>query len=144
MKSVEAEVEIAASPEQVWSVLTDIEKWYQWNRVMPSLEGDLVEGSRINLELAVPGRRSSHQRPRLVRVTPNSELRWYDQVIWPKIFASEHWFLIEASPNGCRVHHGERFAGLLATFMGRKTLEDTQRIFELMNRDLKERVEELT
>lgn len=143
MKWIETEVEIAASPEQVWAVLTDFSKWSQWNRVMPAIEGEPVEGSRVELELALPGRRSSYQRPYLMRVAPNHELRWFDQVVIPRIFVSEHWFRLEAAPQGCVVRHGEQFAGLLSIFMGKKSLQQTERIFALINRDLKERVEEL-
>ncbi|MCY4497392.1 MAG: hypothetical protein OXC14_08920, partial [Rhodospirillaceae bacterium] len=63
---------------------------------------------------------------------------------YPKVFVSEHWFELEPTPNGCRVRHGERFAGWLTVFMGKKTLEKTARIFALMNRDLKQRVEDVT
>jgi hypothetical protein len=144
MKMIESEIVIGASPEQVWSVLTDFEKWSQWNRMMPGIKGELVEGGRVELELALPGRRTSHQRPYLVRVATNQELRWYDKVISPKIFVSEHWFQLVATTNGCHVRHGEQFAGILSTSMGKKTLEQSERLFTLMNRDLKERVENLT
>jgi hypothetical protein len=119
MKMIEAETLIEASPEQVWSVLADFEKWPQWNRIMPGIEGELEEG-----------------------VTTNQELRWYEKVISVNIFASEHWFRLEATTNGCRVRHGEQFDGFLSAMMGKKTLAETERLFTLMNRDLKERVEE--
>ncbi len=123
-------------------MLADFREWPRWNRVMPGLEGEPVEGGRVELKLAVPGRRTSRQTPRLVRVAENRELRWYDQVLSPRVFASEHWFALEPAPGGCRVRHGERFAGWLAVFMGRKTLEKTAQVLALMNRDLKQRVEE--
>ena len=143
MKTIEAEILIGASPEQVWSVLVNFEKWPQWNRIMPGIEGELVEGTRVKLTLALPGRRTSYQKPLLTRVTTNQELRWYEKVISVKIFASEHWFHLEATTNGCRVRQGEQFDGFLSAMMGKKTLKETERLFTLMNRDLKERVEEL-
>lgn len=142
MKRVDSEIEIPASPEQVWSVLADIRNWPRWNRVMPRLEGELAEGRVVELELAVPGRRTSRRKPRLVRVADNRELRWRDQVLARQVFASEHWFTLEPTPGGCRVRHGEQIGGWLAVFMGRKTLEQTARVLDLMNRDLKRRVEE--
>ncbi len=144
MKRVDSEIEISASPEQVWSVLVDFPRWRQWNRVMPALEGEPVEGDRVELELAVPGRRSSRRKPRLVRVADNRELRWRDQVLARRVFVSEHWFTLEPAPCGCRVRHGERFAGWLALFIGGKTLEKTAQVFALMNHDLKQRVEDVT
>tara|TARA_B100000686_G_C16520809_1_gene827114 strand:- start:435 stop:869 length:435 start_codon:yes stop_codon:yes gene_type:complete len=143
MKRVEASLHIAASPDQVWAVIIDFAKWSQWNRVMPRLEGHPTEGNQVELQLALPGRRLSRQKPCLTRVITNQELRWYDQVFHPKLFASEHWITLNETHNGCRVNHGEEFSGWLSTFMGRKTLKQTKKIFDLMNRDLNQRVEDL-
>jgi uncharacterized protein YndB with AHSA1/START domain len=43
----EAETEIAADPETVWGVLTDLENWPSWNPDVSAvtLEGDLREGA---------------------------------------------------------------------------------------------------
>ena len=143
MKQVETKIEIGANPEAVWAVLSEFERWPEWNRLMPAIEGPLVEGERVELELALPGRRSVYQKPRITCISPNRELRWYDQVILPQIFSSEHWFRLEPKGSKCVVRHGERFDGLLSIFMGRKTLDQTRQVFALMNRDLKERVEGL-
>jgi len=141
MKRVEATVQIAASPEQVWAVLTDSSSWPKWNRVMPGLEGELTEGNQVKLKLALPGRRTSWQKPRLTRVATNRELRWYDQVVHPQIFVCEHWLTLYETRNGCRVNHGEQFAGWLSVFMGSKTLKQTEQVLDLVNRDLKQWVE---
>jgi hypothetical protein len=42
-----SEIEIAAPPEVVWEVLTEIEQWPSWNPDIKSMsmQGDLAEGS---------------------------------------------------------------------------------------------------
>jgi uncharacterized protein YndB with AHSA1/START domain len=44
---VEAEIEIAAPPEAVWEVLTDLARWPSWNPDVKSMsfEGAVAEGS---------------------------------------------------------------------------------------------------
>ena len=49
-KSVHAEVVIEASPEEVWSVLTDIPKIKDWNTVLIPIEGELTEGATLTYE----------------------------------------------------------------------------------------------
>ena len=51
-----SELAIAASPEIVWGILTDIERWPDWNPDVKSasLEGDLVVGTRFRWK-AGPG-----------------------------------------------------------------------------------------
>ena len=49
---------IVASPEAVWEVLTDFERYPEWNPSLPSISGELRPGSTVSLTLAMPGRPS--------------------------------------------------------------------------------------
>lgn len=66
-----SEIEIAAAPEMVWEVLTEIESWPSWNPDVKSasLEGDLREGTVFRWK-AGPGTITSTirqvERPRLI------------------------------------------------------------------------------
>lgn len=67
-------IEIAASADLVWSVMTEIERWAEWNPSVKwaSLEGELEEGSRFRWK-AGPGAITSvvtcMDRPRLLAWT---------------------------------------------------------------------------
>jgi hypothetical protein len=69
-----AEVEVAASPEIVWEVLTSIDEWPSWNPDVRSatLERGLTEGARFHWK-AGPGTITSTlqriDRPRLIAWT---------------------------------------------------------------------------
>jgi uncharacterized protein YndB with AHSA1/START domain len=56
-----SEIEIAAAPETVWEVLTDIDRWPTWNPDIKSrsLQGGVAEGSVFRWK-AGPGK--SHRR----------------------------------------------------------------------------------
>lgn len=51
---VETSVEIAATPEDVWAVLVDVERWPQWTNSMSDVKfidpGPLAVGSRVRIK----------------------------------------------------------------------------------------------
>ena len=50
-KQLRTEIAIDAPPERVWAVLTDFERYGEWNPFVPSLQGELSGGSRLRVRL---------------------------------------------------------------------------------------------
>jgi hypothetical protein len=108
-----------------------------------SASGELQAGSRLQLHFEPEGRKGHDFRPKLLVVDPNRELRWLGQPGFPKLFESEHTFVIEPKGDGT-IHLDHDFIAYgLLTPLARNRLE-TSVIgpFEDMNRALKERSEE--
>ena len=135
------DIEIDASPEAVWSVLSDTQSYGDWNPFVRSLSGDLQEGATIEAQIAPPGGRAMTFRPTVLRATPGRELRWLGRLFVKGIFDGEHRFLIEPLDGGrSRFIQSERFSGVLVRLLG-GTLAKTAAGFEHMNVALKREVE---
>jgi carbon monoxide dehydrogenase subunit G len=52
MGTYRTDFEIDASDEAVWAVLVDFESYGDWNPSLPSISGELREGSRYRLPWA--------------------------------------------------------------------------------------------
>jgi hypothetical protein len=144
-KQLQAEVEVQASPERVWEVLTDFAAYSQWNPFIVQAAGQAVPGSRLELRMRLPGRRPTTFRPEVLEAEPARRLRWLGRLLVPGLFDGEHRFTIEpAGPGRVRVTQHEAFRGLLAplllAFIATPTLEG----FHQMNQALQARVEEPT
>ena len=138
---LKTEVEIDASPEQVWKVLTDFEKYDQWNPFVTSISGKLAEGERLRVVLSPPESRDFVIKPVLLKVAPGEELRWRGKLAFEFLFAGEHYFRLHALEDGrTRLAHCENFSGWLVKYLGR-TFTHTARGFVGMNQALKKRVE---
>lgn len=98
-------VEISASPAQVWAIMSDIGDWPSWNPDVREarLEGDLAPGSRFKWR-AGPGRITSVLRS----VEPGRELGWTGETMG--VHAVHVWRL-ESSPQGTRVTTEESWDG---------------------------------
>jgi hypothetical protein len=136
------EIEINASPERVWTLLTDFARYPAWNPFIPYANGAAARGERIEVSLQSPGGAKATFRPTLLKVEPNRELRWLGHLFVPGVFDGEHIFVIEPSgPNRVRFIQREEFRGLLAPLLLPLIGKNTRRGFEAMNQALKAEAE---
>jgi hypothetical protein len=144
MRQLETSVHIDATPDEVWRVLTDFDRYGEWNPFITSIEGPVEVGARLSVSLTPPGGRTIRMKPTVRVVQPGRRLRWLGHLGVPGIFDGEHEFVVEpAEPpdeRGALFTQRETFRGAMVPFVGR-ILERTRRGFEAMNRALKERVE---
>jgi hypothetical protein len=142
MRSIETTIEIDASPAEVWVVVTDTAAYPEWNPFIRSLEGELQVGARLRVRIEPPEGRGITLRPKIVALTPVSELRWLGRIGLPRIFDGEHRFAVEPIDGGRRTRfvHAERFRGVLVPLLG-SLLRNTEAGFAAMNEALRQRVE---
>jgi hypothetical protein len=139
---LETAIEIDASPEAVWAVLTDFSRFPEWNPFVRSASGEARVGSRLRVFLQPVGGKGMEIRPTVLVAAPGRELRWLGHLFVPGIFDGEHFFRIEpGGPGRVRFVQGERFGGVLIPFFRKMLIGGTRQGFELMNRALKARVE---
>ena len=132
-------IEIEASSEQVWQVLTDFEAWPDWNFADPGFSGELTEGAKVELTTAAPSGKTDQVKITLTSVVPNRQLSWESSM--PLLFKARHVYRIEAQESGCTLYNEADFGGLLVPFIGKQL--PTEEMFNETNRRLKERVESM-
>lgn len=139
MKEVHTQIEINASPERVWKIVTDFERYNQWNPFINRVIGQAKEGSRIEIHIETPGGKNRKYGPTVTRVEEGRELRWLGKS-W--LLNGEHIFTIEQlQPGRVRFVHREVFDGLLTSIFGKSLDTDIKQGFEEMNKALKDRAE---
>jgi hypothetical protein len=142
MFEIVTEIEIQATPEEVWRVLTDLPAHAEWNPFIQSISGPLREGATLRVTVRPPGGKAMTFRPTVRAVEPGRELRWLGRLLVPGLFDGEHYFrLSPIGSTGTRVVHGERFSGVLVYLLRASLDSGTRAGFEAMNRALKARAE---
>ena len=76
-KQVHTELVVPATPEQVWSVITDPAGYSGWNPVFVSVEGTYAEGARMALKLKNQRGKVSDVTATVVRFEPGKEINQY-------------------------------------------------------------------
>jgi hypothetical protein len=107
--------EINAGAARVWTVLTTLDRYAEWNPQIPRASGTLQEGATIRLRLALPGRPAMNLSATIEDARPNELITWRGHVVTPWFFEGYRRFAIEPVTSGrVRVTHVEDIHGLLA------------------------------
>jgi hypothetical protein len=140
-KRLLTDVDIEATPERVWEVLTDLAAYPAWNPFIVRAEGVVEPGRRLTLTMQPIGGRATTLRPRLVEVDVPRRLRWRGTVGVPGLVDAEHTFTLDPRASGTRVVHQEDFRGVLVPFLAASLDRSTLPAFVAMNEALKSRAE---
>lgn len=141
MRSISATVDIAASPDKVWAVLTDLSAYPEWNPFIRSASGELTEGATLTLRMVPAEGRAMTFRPQVLDAKQGVLLRWIGRLIMPGLFDGTHQFALEDTGGNTRLTQSETFRGILVPLLGR-TVTRTESDFRALNEALKRRAEQ--
>ncbi|MGW0505078.1 SRPBCC family protein [Micromonospora sp. NPDC003241] len=131
-----AVIDINATPQAVWAVLTDFAAYGEWSN-FTAAEGSARVGNRLTMRM--PGMTF---RPTVTVATPDRELRWVGTLVTKQLFHGEHSFVLSVNPDGTtRVTNHEEFSGFLTAVMRRFLRTPKNDGYAAFNAGLKRRVE---
>jgi len=143
MRTISATVDIAATPQQVWAVLADLDAYPQWNPFIRSASGQVAEGATLTLRLVPAQGRAMTFRPKVLAAEPGLLLRWIGRLIMPGLFDGTHQFALEDTGGHTRLTQSETFRSVLVSVTG-KISTQAEADFRALNQALKQRAERAT
>lgn len=142
MKKIETSILIAASPQKVWSVLMDFERYPSWNPFIKEISGEKKVGGKLTAKIESPGAKPMIFKPTVQSLEEEKEFSWLGRVLLPGIFDGKHIFRLEATSSGhTRFYQEEEFKGFLLPLLS-SVLKQAEKGFELMNESLKNQSEQ--
>ena len=92
-------ITIAAPPEQVWAVLTDLDHYSQWHPAFSSVTGQLTVGSTLTIATSSPSTGNPIKlKVKVLTVEPDSELAWASKLLG--VTTIKRRFLLRATDDG--------------------------------------------
>lgn len=136
------EVEIEATPEVVWDILTDLDRYTDWNPFIVESTGTATVGTKLTNRLEPPGGRAMTFRPTVTEVETGEAFEWLGRLGLPGVFDGRHRFDVQPTPSGgALVIHSEELSGVLVRVMRSSLDTHTKAGFEAMDAALKVRAE---
>ena len=131
-------IEIAATPEHVWAVLSDLASYPQWHPVFRAVTGQLAAGSKITITTAHPvSDRTMTARVRVLTAEPTRHLRWVSNL---GVMRSERSFILTPEAGGTLLEQTATYRGLLVRFP-EKTITRIQDTFVANNQAITQQAE---
>jgi hypothetical protein len=99
-KEIKTEILIQASPEKVWSILTNFENYPNWNPFIKSIKGEVKVGNKIMARIEPPEANGMTFTPKILTFETNKELMWLGHLLLEGLFDGEHKFELVDNKNG--------------------------------------------
>jgi uncharacterized protein YndB with AHSA1/START domain len=108
------EIQVDCAPDHLWTVLTDVDRYPEWNPYVIAVRGELVPGQMIEMDIAAPDRDVLVGTAVVAVVDPPHHLRFEWERNDVDLFDGSSEFHLHADPIGCRVEHRQVLSGELA------------------------------
>ena len=138
-----SEIEISASADVVWEVLTNFGGYGEWNPYIVEAAGELKEGAVITTTINFPGSRERTFKRRITKLVVGEELCWSWTSFMRAVAQSEQYFRLQpVSDTRLRLTVGENLSGLLAPHEPAQLSQISQGL-TLMTQAIKRRADSL-
>ena len=135
-KSVHSEIVIQASPAEVWSVLTDVQKMKEWNPVLVPVEGELKEGATLKYKFFQKSSNAVVISARVKQMVEGKLLNQSGGIVG--ILTFDHKYILEPSNGGTKVIIHEDYRGIAVPFWNPNLVE---KAYSRLNKALQDRIE---
>lgn len=139
MTTFDTSIDIAATPERVWTVMSDLDRWHEWT---PSIRGITRQGDR---PFAV-GTRVMIRQPKfppalwtISDIQPGRSFTWVSRAPGMSVTGTH---AITPTADGSRVTLSLRYEGLVGRWFARLTRAITERYIALEAEGLRARSED--
>jgi hypothetical protein len=123
---------IAAPPERVWAVLTNLKEWVRWTATVTSIDGQVVIGSKLALRVPISDRTFT---PKVASLEPNRRMVWSDGAA-PMFTGTRTYALAPNADGTTDFSMVEVFRGVMLPLI-KRSLPDFRPPFERFAADLK-------
>jgi len=136
---VRVSINIHATPERIWALLTNAADFPRWNSTVSSIKGPIAKGQKLELNVPISDRTFS---PKVTELEPLTRMVWSDGMA--PMFKGERTFTLTPREDGTTdFEMVEIFSGVMLPMI-KGSLPDFGPVFDRYARDLKQEAEKVS
>ena len=136
---IENRLGIPAPAHVIWEVLSDLERWSEWNPLYPRAEGRLGFGAELAVTEQLPGFEPAVILPTVIEWGPDSHIHWRISRPWGFLKRVRYFEIDPLSDAACIFANGEDWYGRPARYVAPAKRRAMREAFEAMGEALKAR-----
>ena len=118
MREIKTEIQIAAPPEKIWSIITDFNNWKSWNPIVTQVSGSSSLGSELSVTMCgKDGKAAQKYKPKITNFEAPKSFRWRAKMMAEFLFTNDKTIELEKVGSGTRLIHKEFFSGMMVPLM---------------------------
>ena len=139
MQTIKTEIEIAAPPEKIWGIITDVDKWHDWSPTINASSGTVSLGSTVSITMMSkePDKDGPKYQPKIIQLDKPTLFQWRAHMMAGFLFTNDKIIELEKTDTGTKVTHSETFKGLMAAMMRGQMEKGVPPMLNSMNEALK-------
>lgn len=143
LQEIKTEIEIAAPPSKVWSIVTDINSWKEWSPIIKDSNGAASVGSELTITMTgkEQGKEGPKYNPIITELDQPNFFRWRAHMLAGFIFTNYKIIELKETSSGTLLTHTESFKGLLAPVFCSQMEKGVPPMLNSMNKALKDLAE---
>jgi hypothetical protein len=139
---IEHRIGVAAPAEVIWEVISDLERWADWNPSYAYAAGRLSIGAPLSLEATWPDMKPRRHEGTIIDWVPDTQLLWQEKAGF-MASALRYVEIDKLSETGCILASGEILEGFGVRYLSGRRKRSAYRAFEAMDEAIKARAEAL-
>lgn len=109
-KSVHAERVVAATPEEIWAVITDAQTYPEWNPVFVQVEGEYGPDAKLAYQMKDASGATTQVTSTVIKFDPQRELEQFGGI--RGVLTFDHHWILEPVEGGTKVTQHEDYRGI--------------------------------
>lgn len=145
MREIQTDIEISASPDEVWSILSNINDWSDWSPIINQSSGDAAMGSALSITMIgkQEGKDGPTYNPVITTFDDSKSFRWRAKMMAGFVMTNDKVFELEETSTGTHLIHKELFSGMFVPLFWSSVEKNVPDMLNSMNAALKAKAESL-
>ncbi len=143
-RDVYTQIEIEATKQQVWDVLTDFDRMPEWSSSFQGMKGEFREGGKATSYFKpLMGKKNMEFEHTIIDFKEGESFGWSDPFMLG--MKDHHVYKLESMDNGNTLFiQTDGVEGGATPFMGKLVTNNMEKMYSKFNQELKDRVESMT
>lgn len=140
-RAVEHRIGVQAPAEIVWEVVSEFERWGEWNPLYRRAEGQLKIGTALTLEQHLPGEPARVIQPIVQDWVPYEQLHWRSARLGGFVKTVRYLEIENMGQASATFSNGELMIGMLLRLVSRDERRKMRAAFTAMGEAVRDRAE---